>query len=153
MAAAAVAHQGSLRFGVPDLSVSVEERGLYAFPANKDVKEFGFELHDARTAPEILPGSAGLDAQGFAYVKHKSALQDSNAWLTGDNVEKVYIPEILDLVCKVTGAKQAVVLDASFRLKPADDQIQLDWYRPRDDPIDVAVAKLPKNVTAGEFTR
>ncbi|KAF2803550.1 uncharacterized protein BDZ99DRAFT_503170 [Mytilinidion resinicola] len=148
MTAAAVLHQAVLRFGVPDTSISVEERGLYAFPANKDVEEFDFQLRDARTSPEILPGMAGLDAQGFAFVKHKSALQDSKDWLTGHNVEKTYIPEIEKLACEVTGGKRAVVMDASFRLKPADDQIQLDWYRRRGDAIDDQVALLPKNVTA-----
>lgn len=151
MAAATVLHQAVLRFGVPDTSVGVEERGLYAFPANKSVKEHSFPLRDARTAPELLPGMAGIDAQGFAFVQHKSALQDAQDWLTGDAVEKTYIPEMEQLACEVTGATRAVVMDASFRLKPADEQVKLNWYRKRGDAIDEQVALMPKSMTAGAY--
>ncbi|KAF2437506.1 hypothetical protein P171DRAFT_478144 [Karstenula rhodostoma CBS 690.94] len=135
MVAAAVAHQAVLRFGVPYTSVSVEERGLYAFPANESVKEHSFPLRDARIAPELLPGTAGIDAQGFAFVKHKSALQDAQDWMAGDAVEKTYIPEIEQLACDATGRTRAVVMDASFRLKPANKQGMRDAARYRRQDI------------------
>jgi hypothetical protein len=89
------------------------------------VKERKFHLQDTRTSPEILPQTAGLDAQGFMFVMHNSALQDSKEWLTGDNIEKTYMPEIEKLACEVTGGRRVFVMDASFRLELADDQIPL----------------------------
>lgn len=79
---------GTIRFTVPDLSLPAKDRGLFALPSNKEIVEEKVELHDARIDSTLAQGAAGLDTQGFTYVKHQSALT-SEEWFTEDNVESV----------------------------------------------------------------
>ena len=140
----------TLRFVVPDNSVTADERSLFAFPANKEVVEEHLELHDFRTATDVVKGAEGLDVQGFTYINHRSALSDSDEWFTGKNVEETYIPETEDLICKLTGAKRAVVNNVAFRHKLTDQQADPNFVLRRGCEFDLALAALPKDVAMGE---
>jgi hypothetical protein len=140
---------GLLRFGVPDQSVGPEGRGLFAFPANKEIIEERLQLHDARTSPDIVRGAGGLDVQGFAYVNHTSKLAEKGDWFEGNNVEDIYFPEVIDLLCNATGAKHAAIVDCAFRRRLADKQVDPTFYIKKGDALDHEIAKLPKNTALG----
>jgi GA4 desaturase len=64
---------GIVRFTVADTSVSAYDRAIFTLPGNKALKDERVKLHDVRVAPDLLHGSAGIDNQGFTYIKHNLA--------------------------------------------------------------------------------
>lgn len=133
--------RGTVRYNLPDLSVRPEDRGLFSGPAHKSGEDIDVDLYDPVTSEEIIQGPEGLDVQGFTYVKHKSAL-DEDAWLTGDNVEQVYVPEVEELVRQVTGAKKVVVNHLGIRKRLAEKNSDPTFYRKAGDQHDTAVKQL-----------
>lgn len=147
-----MAATGVVRYNIPDFSVPAEERCTFAFAAPKDVADLSVPLRDARTDPDIVKGPAGIDVQGFTLIKHRSALHNSDRWFTGQDFEEVYMPEVCDLVCKVTGAKKAIINNCAFRRRLADEQADPKFYLKRGHMFDQELAKFPKNVALGEFS-
>jgi GA4 desaturase len=145
-------HFAKLRFGIPDLSVSPEDRALYGFPANKEVIQERVKLHDFRTSSEVTKGPEGLDVQGFTYINHRSALNNSDQRFTEEDVRKTFIPEVEDLICKVTGAKRAVANNIAFRRKLATEQEDPKFYYKKDHPLDQALSKFPRDIAIGRKT-
>lgn len=142
--------KGLIRYSLPDLTVPASERSFYSFPASKLVKEEWQLLRDYRTATDIVKGSEGLDVQGFTYLEHASSLT-AEELLTGTNVQEVYLKEVTDLICRLTGAKKAVVDGAAFRQKaPAEQNDDLYHVPKRGSEFDVAVGKLPRDVVRGD---
>lgn len=133
--------RGTVRYNLPDLSVKPEDRGLFSGPAHKYGEDVEVDLHDPATAPNIVQGPEGLDVQGFTYVKHRSAL-DTDDWLEGSNVEEKYVPEVEELVRKVTGAKTVVVNHLGIRKRLANNNADPTFYRKAGDKHDEAVKKL-----------
>ena len=142
-----------LRYIVPDLSVPAKDRSFFAFPANKEVVDTGVQLRDFRTDPDIVRGPAGLDVQGFTYIAHESALAKSDGWYEGQNVEEIYLPEVEALICKVTGAKRAVVNNVAFRRREAEKQVDHSFFYKRDCDLDRDIGKLPKDQVMGKTSR
>lgn len=141
--------EATLRFNVPDLSVKSQDRSLFAFAAPKEVRDLKIPLHDARTDANIVKGPAGLDAQGFAYINHHSALDDSGRWFIGQDFEEIYMPEVCDLVCKVTGVKKAIINNCAFRRRLADEQADPTFYLEKGCTLDQELATFPRNVALG----
>lgn len=141
--------QAILRFAEPDLSVPAKDRALFALAANKIVREDTVALNDFRTDERVVKGPEGLDVQGFTYLNHRSALQNSDQWFSGLNVEDIYLPELCDLICKITGAQTAVVNNVAFRRRLADKQADLSYVHKRGDELDREIAKLPRDKTLG----
>jgi len=56
-------------------------------------------------------GKFSLDENGFTLVEHRTAVQD----FLGENLEKVYYPEIAALIRKISGAKRVHVFDHTLR--------------------------------------
>lgn len=75
-----------------------------------------------------MQGPEGLDVQGFTYVQHKSALT-LEQWMSGTNVEETYIPEVEELVKKVTGGKTVVVNHLGIRKRTAANNTNPTFYR------------------------
>ena len=64
---------------------------------------------------EIRDGRAGtfsLDANGFAFVEHKTAVED---FFDKGELERVYYPEVAALIGRVSGAKRVHVFDHTLR--------------------------------------
>lgn len=133
--------RGTVRYNLPDLSVLPEDRGLFSGPAHKYGEDVDVDLYDPTAAPEIVQGPAGLDIQGFTYVKHRSAL-DADEWLTGNNVEEKYVPEVEELVRQVTGAKKVVVNHLGIRKRLAANNTDPTFYRKAGDKHDETVKQL-----------
>lgn len=133
--------RGTVRYNLPDLSVPPEDRGLFSGPAHKYGEDVDVELYDPAADPDIVQGPEGLDVQGFTYINSPSAL-DENEWLTGNNVEERYVPEVEDLVRKVTGAKKVVVNHLGIRKRLAANNTDPTFYRKAGDKHDEAVKKL-----------
>lgn len=138
-----------MRFKIPDSSITSQDRGLYALAAPKEVHDLKIPLHDARTDTNIVKDPVGLDTQGFAYVDHHSALDDSDRWFIGQDFEEIYMPEVRDLVCKVTGAKKAIIINCAFRRRLADEQADQKFYYKKGCTFDQELATFPKNVAMG----
>lgn len=133
--------RGTVRYNLPDLTVRPEDRGLFSGPAHKSGEDVDVNLYDPVQAPEIIQGPEGLDVQGFTYVKHQSTL-DENDWLVGTNVEVKYVPEVVELVQKVTGAKRVVVNHLGIRKRLSANNNDPKFYRKAGDKHDEAVKKL-----------
>jgi hypothetical protein len=133
--------QGTVRYNIPDLSIKAEDRGLFSGPTHKYGEDVEVDLYDPSTAPDILQGLEGLDAQGFAYVKAPSSL-DTDDWLEGTNVEETYVSEVEDLVRLVTGAKKVIVNHLNIRKRLAANNADPTFYRKKGDKHDEAVKKM-----------
>jgi hypothetical protein len=76
------------------------------------------EVHDARP----LRSALGLEGAGFALADQKSAVRD---WSDDAEVRATAYPEAEELLCALTGARQALVFDHTLRQrqphKPALD--------------------------------
>lgn len=143
-------HYATFRFDVPDHSLSAHDRALFAPPGAKEVVKERLELHDFWTSPDVVKGAEGLDVQGFTYIKHQSALESADRWLTGTDIEEVYIRECEDLICKVTGAKRAVANNVFFRRQKKDLMSDPKFVALRDSDLDKAVAQLPRDANYGK---
>ena len=75
------------------------------------------EIADARGQA----GALDLDRQGFAFVRHASAVQD---FWDEDEIRRVYYPESAALLARVTGASRVHVFDHTlrWRVEGADDR-------------------------------
>lgn len=141
------ATHGVIRYSEPDDSIPASERSFYSFPASRLVEDHTHKLHDLRQPP-IKPGT-GLDVQGFTWVQHKSALAGEE-WFQGRNIEDVYAPETIKLICEVTGAKRAVVGGFGIRTRSATLQEEKPYdVNLKGDGLDLAVSQLPRDVLRG----
>jgi hypothetical protein len=71
---------------------------------------------EGRFPMEILDGRAAsglaLDTSGFTLVEHRTAMRD---FFDAEELKRVYYPEIVSLVGKVSGASRVVVFDHTLR--------------------------------------
>lgn len=109
--------KGILRFSIPDESVPAEERSFFATPQNKEFVPKEVELHDFRTSTDVTKGPAGLDVQGFTWLKHHSKIVGSDDFFDGNNIEDIYFQEVSDMMKEVTGAKKVLVWSGVTRRK------------------------------------
>jgi hypothetical protein len=65
-------------------------------------------IYDLRSAPS----SASLDREGFALIRHDTAVK--NFW-DDDEVKAVYYPEVVDALKQATGADRVFIFDHSTR--------------------------------------
>ncbi|MCJ1386326.1 hypothetical protein MMC17_009452 [Xylographa soralifera] len=135
---------GIIQYGSPDNSVSAQERALYTLPSSKSITDINQRLYDMRTSNDIVKGPEGLDVQGFTYIEHKSALSGED-WFVGNNVIDIYMPEVIDLICKATGAKRAVVDSIAFRRRVASEEEERNVPHRRGDKHDQAMSKLTRD--------
>ncbi|CAK1363211.1 hypothetical protein CB0940_04683 [Cercospora beticola] len=135
---------GIFRFVDPDLSVSAYDRAIFANPRPKRLEQLKLPLHNFWTSDEVAKGNAGLDTQGFTYIKHASSLTADEVF-EGRNVEDVLVPETIDMMLKLTGAKHGVAHNVGFRRKSAAKQENLDFIPMRGNELDQILAKMPKN--------
>lgn len=139
---------GIFRYVEADLSMPASERGIYAPPAPKCIREETLQLLNFRTSKDVVKGGEGLDVQGFTYVNHSSALSRDD-FFQGTNAEDVYAPECIDLVLKLTGAKRGIVHNIAFRRKLATNQADLSFVSLKGGPVDQIIEKLPKDRLLG----
>ncbi len=85
-----------------------EKPRYHAMDPSRDV-----HLLDPRTVPicEAERGEARLDREGFQLVSHSSSVRD---FLDTPQLERVYFPEVCQLIVRVTGARVAAVAAAPF---------------------------------------
>ena len=140
---------GIFRFYEPDLSVPAEERAIFAGPANKRAAEEKIQLHDFRSSNDVAKGAKGLDVQAFTYVKHKSSLT-AEELLEGDNAERIYVPETIDLVLKLTGASRGVVHNVAFRRAPVTKAADINFVDRAGGEKDQAIKAMPRDRVLGE---
>jgi hypothetical protein len=69
-------------------------------------------IHDLRPAATEF----ALDDAGFAYVRHKSAVEDFS---DDDEIRRVYYPESVELLKQITGAAEVRVFDHTLRRRAA----------------------------------
>ncbi|MBV8651135.1 MAG: methyltransferase [Alphaproteobacteria bacterium] len=67
-----------------------------------------FAIHDARP----IAGALSLDREGFALVRHETAIRDFDDEAA---LRSVYYPEAEALVARVTGARRVLVFDHTIR--------------------------------------
>ena len=71
--------------------------------------------------------------------------------LTGRNAEDVYLKEVTDLICEVTGANRAAVDGVAFRQKePTQETTDLYHVSKRGSDMDVALSKIARDKVRDE---
>jgi hypothetical protein len=89
---------------------------LYEPPAGVPVRSRGNVKHEMRIYDgRCVADRLTLDGQGFAFVRHESRVV--NFYDPGE-VERVYYPEVAQLVKDVTGAVRVQVFDHNVRCRP-----------------------------------
>lgn len=124
---------GLFTFVEPDLSIPAKDRPMFAAPETKTSVEEKLVLHDFRTATDVVRGAEGLDAQGFTFINHTSALSTERL-LNGTNIEDVeetYAQEALNLLIELTGAKRGVVHNVVFRRRLSPGEPDLSSLFPK----------------------
>jgi len=79
-------------------------------------------IHDARPVADVV----SLDANGFALVKHRSAVQD---FFDDEEVRRVYYPEVEQVLKQATGADRVHIFDHTVRRRVPDAESQPDAPR------------------------
>jgi hypothetical protein len=149
----AVNTKGYIRFAIPDESIPATERAIYAPPASKEVRQELLPLHDFRTSKDVAKGAAGLDVQGFTFVTHQSVLRTAEEFLAGHNAEEIYVPEVIELVKHVTGAKRAVAHNVTFRRRQPSREADTHDTPRKGDAQDQALKQLPRDRILGMYSR
>lgn len=139
----------TLRFQELDRSVGKDARGLFAFAAPKEVRDLELPLYDIRTDERLVKGAEGLDTQGFTLVNHQSALTKVDQFFSGQNIEDIYVQETCDLVCRLTGASKAIIVNTAFRRKVVDGQKDPKWYPKPGEAYEEAIKKMPRDQLLG----
>ena len=80
-------------------------------------------IGDGRAMAEQLD----LDRQGFAFMRHPTAVRD---FYDDDEVRRVYYPEMEALVCSITGAAKTIVFDHTIRVDDEEKQARLKVRAP-----------------------
>ncbi len=100
-----------LRFLVPDRdrpSIKVVEVGEGEPEREGIFHDIPVQINDAR---QLVP-AAHLDEEGFSLVNHFTGFQD---FLNADAVERLYYPEMEDLIRSATGARRVKAFDHNVR--------------------------------------
>lgn len=135
---------GIFKYGYPTAQPP-SEKSLYTLPELHSIVEETQLLHDFCTSTSITKGPAGLDTQGFTYVEHQSALHGEN-WVDREKLEKVYIPEVVELVKKTTGASKVAIDGLTLRKTVAKEQDQKkDFYGKKGDEHEKRVKQTPRD--------
>ena len=109
----------SLTEGVLNYIVKSSERPIYyAYQPPDGVPQHtgefvakGVKITNART----YPGQISLDNQGFQLETHHTSVAD---FYDRDEVERVYYPEVAELLKRATGAEKVVIFDHQVRNLP-----------------------------------
>ena len=107
---------------------------------NTSYAPHSFRIRDARQ----VAARASLDEEGFALVKHRSAVRN---FYDEDEVRRVYYPEAVELLTAATGAVKVHVFDHTVR-KRADNRPSLDSGRPSDGGVRGPVGRVHNDFTA-----
>ena len=96
------------------------------------------EIHDAREG--LASGELTLDTNGFALLRHASAVQN---FRDDEQIRDVYYPEIIGLAARTTGAREVIVTQHVVRTEDTSDFnksyarfVHCDYSL--DDPRDLA---------------
>ena len=136
---------GTVRYAIPENDDGLEERSIFAFPAKKHIEDREVRLYDMRTDPHFVPGPEGVDAQGFTYINHRSCLSDDYRWFEEGVMEKFYLQETEELLCRVLGARKAISNNCIFRRKPANVSQDPKKVAKKGDDVDRALSALPRD--------
>lgn len=99
---------------------------------------------DFDTSDETVKGPAGLDVQGFTFIKHKSKVSAATESDLPDEVlENVYYPELEALMREITGASIVKVIFTVFRYECADFEASMSNYLARDSERGRLLEKSP----------
>src|SRR3954470_19321729 len=70
------------------------------------------ETHRVEIADGRRAGELSIDQNGFVLVEHRTQVRD---FFDADELKRVYYPEVVSLIQRVSGAKRAVVFDHTLR--------------------------------------
>jgi len=70
------------------------------------------ETHRVEIADGRRAGELSIDQNGFVLVEHRTQVRD---FFDADELKRVYYPEVVALIQRVSGAKRAVVFDHTLR--------------------------------------
>ena len=134
-----IIHKGRFRYVNKDTTLEVNPN-LYHLPPLSSFKDvLTLPIKDIR--PSLSLGDASpytLPIHGFTARRHPSRLHappyDRSSWDNQELIKTVYMPEVVDLVKKVTGCKSVVVESAVLRTTVHTEVDSLSEGDPGADP-------------------
>lgn len=110
------------------------------------------EIHDARGG--LANGGLTLDVNGFALLRHASAVRDFH---NDEEIRRVYYPEIVSLAKRTTGAREVIITQHVVRTEDTSNFnkayarfVHCDYTL--DDPRDLAKRALARRrLDSGDY--
>lgn len=90
-------------------------------PSNIKVEEFDVEIENIRGKED----SVSLDTAGFQYFHAETNLK---SFMNDEEIEKVYYPESIELLKRLTGASRIVIFDHSKSYIPSEIELRPKHY-------------------------
>jgi hypothetical protein len=113
-------HQlAKFQYSEPDTSRDPWDCDFFAAPIPKSISTKELVLHDIRSE-KVEPR---LETHGFQVIRHKSTLfgaEYSPEHFRDENVEKIYLPEVIDVVKREIGASEVFALNCAVRRDPPE---------------------------------
>jgi hypothetical protein len=108
----------------PDNSLNPLENAFFTVPKPKSITHETVSLRDIRREIFSESPKISLATHAFTAVKHKTALlsppYDADIFTDPDLVEKIYIPEVEEIIKNLTGALKIIVIRSAIRSKKPD---------------------------------
>lgn len=83
------------------------------YPSDREKSQWPYRPHEVRIADaRPIAGELALERNGFVLVERDSAVDD---FYDRDEVERVYLPEVVDLVTELTGADRVITFGTMLR--------------------------------------
>ena len=88
------------------------------YPSDRSKSQWPYRPHEVRIADaRKIAGELALERNGFVLVNRESAVRD---FYDRQEVDRVYIPEVIDLVTELTGADKVVTFGTMLRTDKKD---------------------------------
>jgi hypothetical protein len=141
-------------FTEPDTSRDPWDCDFFAAPTPKSISTKDLVLHDLRSG-KVEPR---LEKHGFQVIHHKSALlgaEYSPESFQDDNVENIYLPEVVGVVKREIGASQVFILNCAVRMEPPEPPMDPATANggPCGVPVDPNSIDLSKPILPGVAPR
>ena len=116
----AAQHQlGRIRYKEPDISGDPMKKGYLEGYGDKSITYSVLPLHNFREDVFSESPRISLETHAFTAVKHNTALlsptHEGDPFMDPEMIEKIYVPELEEMIRTVTGARKIIVIRSALR--------------------------------------
>lgn len=136
---------------VAKINFCIPGQKVIFYPTDREKSQWPYRPHDVviRDARAVA-GELELERNGFVLVERESAVRD---FYDPDEVERVYIPEVISLVQELTGADKVITFGTMVRSDAANKEGNLPAFGAHVDYGDRTVRQCAKDILGEEAER